>query len=782
MQNTELKKALIRKEFERMNDMQFKAVVTVNGPVLVLAGAGSGKTTVLVNRIANLIEHGNAYFAASSPALTDMEKAQIKDYLQGRTTIVPEIEGLRDAAPRPWQILAITFTNKAAGELKERLAAMIPQGGGDIWAGTFHSTCGKILRRFGDRIGYSSHFTIYDTDDTKRVLKACMKANNVDEKFLPVKAILGEISRAKDSLIAPAEYEQTAGADYRKKQVAAVYKAYQQTLKANDAMDFDDMIFNTVLLFQQAPDVLEHYQDQFRYIMVDEYQDTNHAQYMLIKLLADKYQNICVVGDDDQSIYRFRGATIENILSFEHQYKNAVTIRLEQNYRSTQNILSAANGVIKNNTGRKGKTLWTDNGDGEKVQLFTAENENEEARFIADTVLDHIRRGGKYNDHAVLYRMNAQSNTIENVFMRLGIPYKVIGGFRFYERKEIKDVMAYLSFINNPNDDLRLRRIINEPKRGIGDATMAQAAQIAEGLGVPLFEVISNAGAYPGLSRAAAKLDAFSDAMRQLIEMAEQMPLSELFGAVLEKSGYMAALIAEGKEGEDRINNVNELATSIKHYETENDDPSLSAFLEEIALITDMDSFDSSADRVVLMTLHSAKGLEFPVVFLAGMEEGIFPGNQSIFAGNEEMEEERRLAYVGITRAKKELYLTNAGSRMLFGMTNRNRPSRFLSEIPSQLLRDISPKRKPAAAVSHTPAYRTGAQQFERMTARTPNAQPAQKQTFQAGDRVLHRVFGEGMVLTATKMGNDCLLEIAFENVGTKKIMANFAGITKLKG
>ena len=630
--------------------MQFEAVTSVTGPLLVLAGAGSGKTTVLVNRIANMIKYGDAYQKSDRLQLSDADRSMAEAFLRTEAGELPVLPSIRVDAPAPWQILAITFTNKAAGELKERLVRMLGRDGNEIWAGTFHSTCARILRRHGDRLGYSSHFTIYDTDDMKRVIKECQKQLHIDDKMLPHRSILNEISRAKDALVDEQEYMASAGSDYRKRQIAGVYASYQQMLRANDAMDFDDLIANTVRLFQEHADVLEYYQEKFRYIMVDEYQDTNHAQYVFVKLLAQKYRNICVVGDDDQSIYSFRGATIENILSFEQEYKNAKVIRLEQNYRSTSNILNAANGVIANNTGRKGKTLWTANDGGSKVRVHTAPNEHEEARFIADIVLEHVRAGGRFSDHAVLYRMNAQSNIIENTFLRLGIPYKIIGGFRFYERKEIKDVMAYLSFINNPADDLRLKRIINEPKRGIGAATINAASDAAATLGVSLFEVISHADEYAGLSRTATKLQMFAKKMQELIDRASELSVHALLELVLDQSGYMTALRAEGAEAEDRINNVNELMSSILSYEAETDEPSLSGFLEQIALITDIDSYDAEDDRVVMMTLHAAKGLEFDNVFLAGMEDGIFPGSQSIFAGQQELEEERRVGYVGRSR------------------------------------------------------------------------------------------------------------------------------------
>lgn len=789
MDLNKLKRDLIRKEFSRMNDMQFRAVVNVNGPLLVLAGAGSGKTTVLVNRIAYLLKYGNSYLNESEPYLDETDISAITDYLDGVADTAPYIPALRLNAPHPWNVLAITFTNKAANELKERLQARISEGGESINAGTFHSICGKILRIDGERLGFTSNYTIYDTNDTLRVIKDCQKRLNIDDKMLSHKVIRNEISRAKDSLISPDEYLAQAGFDFRKKQIAEVYKMYQQTLKSNNAMDFDDMIVNTVRLFEQNPDVLEKYQERYKYIVVDEYQDTNHAQYMLVKMLADRYRNICVVGDDDQSIYKFRGATIENILSFEDQYKDAVTIRLEQNYRSTSNILDAANSVIANNKGRKGKKLWSDNGEGEKIIAHTSNSENDEAKFIAEKILDDVRDGMKFSDHAVLYRMNAQSSTIENVFSRSGIAYTVFGGLKFYDRKEIKDVLSYLQFIENPSDDLRLKRIINEPKRGIGETTVNNAQEIAELGGISLYEVFKNASSYQKLSRSAAKLKDFCDKMDKIIGKANQTLPSEILNEVLEKSGYLAALKAQGAEEQDRVDNVNELATAILHYEAENETPTLNEYLQEVALITDIDNLDNEADRVVLMTLHSAKGLEFPVVFLAGMEEGIFPGSRLMFAAADELEEERRLAYVGITRAKKKLFITNARRRMLFGNISANNPSRFINEIVKSCV-EFEQEASPFAPAGGfgSPSYGSGSS-FGRTSFGTsrsrsnPWGTSAKKASsgakFSVGDRVKHKVFGNGMIIKTTPMGNDTMLEISFDTVGTKKVMANFAKIEK---
>ena len=583
----------MQEKLKKMNPRQLEAVLHTEGPLLILAGAGSGKTTVLINRIAYIIDQSLA---------------------------------------KPWQILAITFTNKAAGELKERLTAMLGDTGGDVWAATFHSTCARILRRDGDRIGYSSHFTVYDTDDSKRLVKDCQKALNIDDKMISHKSILSEISHAKDSMLSPADYQAAAGSDFRLAKIGAVYELYQKRLREADAMDFDDLLGNTVELFRQCPDVLEYYQNRFRYIMVDEYQDTNQVQYEFVRLLAEKSKNLCVVGDDDQSIYKFRGATIENIMSFEKSYPNAKVIRLEQNYRSTKNILNAANAVISNNEERKGKTLWTENPEGDKIQIHTSSNEQDEAGFVATTILEQIAKGRKYSDFAVLYRMNSQSNILEKVFVKSGIPYRIIGGHRFYERREIRDMIAYLSVINNPSDEIRLRRIVNQPKRSIGDKTIATASEIAGALGESLLEVLGRADEFDSLRRASVKLKAFYDMMQELIDANddESVSLHELYELILEKTGYIEALRGEKEEAETRIENINELASNLLKFQEENgEEATLSAFLEEVSLMTDIDNYDETADTVVMMTMHSAKGLEFPVVFLPGFEEGIFPGLQA---------------------------------------------------------------------------------------------------------------------------------------------------------
>lgn len=725
-----------------LNAMQQEAVNQTEGPLLILAGAGSGKTTVLVNRVQHIIGSGLA---------------------------------------APWQVLAITFTNKAAGEIRERLINAIGPEANDIWAYTFHSCCARILRRFADRLGYTSHFTIYDTDDQKRVMKHCQKALEISDKILHHKSILSEISSAKDSLVDYEEYKKLAQNDFRKARIADCYELYQKELLKSDAMDFDDIIFNTVRLLEGNPDVLELYQKQFKYVMVDEYQDTSHAQYILVSLLAGGYNNICVVGDDDQSIYRFRGATIENILSFENQYKNARVIRLEQNYRSTQNILDAANAVIANNKNRKGKNLWTQAGSGEKIIFNTLEDEAAEASFIAQEILKNVKNGKKMSDHAVLYRMNAQSRNIEITFAKSGIPHKVIGGNRFFDRKGIKDVISYFAVINNPADNVRLQRIINVPKRGIGDTMFANVMEIATGLGLSAFEVCERADEFQKTLRSAQKLQGFAAMIRHFQDcLDDDMPLSDLLQEVLDKTNYFDYLDEDPESAEDRKNNINELSSMFIKYQEEDADFELSDFLEDVALVADIDSYNEDDDAVVLMTLHSAKGLEFPIVFIPGMEESVFPGNQSVYS-EEDLEEERRLAYVGITRAKEKLYLLNARRRMLYGTTNRNQASRFLREIPLSVTDDITvqsyvPHSKfgsfaqPAHSTSSSAAHKFG----------QVGGASASAQNYSAGDTVRHKAFGTGVVLSARAMGNDTMLEVAFDRAGTKKLMANYAKLEKI--
>lgn len=779
-----LRKKVMEKDFSRMNSRQREAVFTTQGPLLVLAGAGSGKTTVLVNRIANLVRYGKAYDSGFlQDTLTEEDLAECRAFLEGGELSHVTRARLSVSACFPWRVMAITFTNKAAGELKERLCAMLgDEDGEQIWASTFHSSCARMLRRDADRLGFSSHFTIYDSDDSRRMMKECLKALDISEKALSVKAVLGEISRAKDELLSPEEFERQAGDDFRLRMIARAYKLYQRKLTEADAMDFDDLIVNTVALFRSCPDVLARYQERFRYIMVDEYQDTNHAQYEFISLLAQKSGNLCVVGDDDQSIYKFRGATIENIMNFEQDFPGAKVIRLEQNYRSTQNILDAANEVIQHNTARKGKNLWTDNGSGEKLRFHIAENEQDEADQIARVILEGVAAGRKFSDYAVLYRMNSQSLAIERMFAKQGIPHRIIGGTRFFDRREIRDMIAYLSVVNNPNDEIRMRRIINCPKRGIGDATVDKVFQISGQLNESFLEVIGHAEDFPMLSRAAKKLKEFSVMLQGWLTVLndEKQSINDLYQSILEDTDYIAYLRADDPErAEDKIENIGELSSNIQRFEEESAG-TLADFLEEVSLFTDIDNYDTGADSAVMMTVHSAKGLEFPVVFLPGWEEGVFPGNAVIY-NPAEAEEERRLAYVAITRAKEELYIYSAESRMIFGMTNRNRPSRFVEEIPEEL-RENTRSREIYTRPVTMPSFGAPAARSAAGDRWQPTPSPAGKNgtAYKPGDTVQHKTFGTGLILSASAMANDTLLEIAFDKVGTKKIFANYAKLTIL--
>jgi DNA helicase-2/ATP-dependent DNA helicase PcrA len=811
----QLRRSVLEKRFSKMNDKQREAVFQTEGPVLILAGAGSGKTTVVVNRIANMVEYGNAYHSDYVPSWVGEEdlaflQAYLDDELDdGDITRERLTRIIADRPVKPWNILAITFTNKAAGELKERLEAMLGEQALDIQASTFHSACMRILRREIQNLGYDRSFTVYDTDDSVRIIKDALKELNIQEKTMAPKGILASISAAKDQMMTAQDMLREAGGDYRQEIVAKVYEFYQKRLKAANALDFDDIIILTVKLFQQFPDILEKYRNRFRYIMVDEYQDTNNSQFLLVSLLSAGHNNICVVGDDDQSIYKFRGATIENILNFENQYRNTKVIRLEQNYRCTQTILEAANAVIEHNTQRKGKTLWTQNQKGGQVKVYRALSEQDEARFIADTILENVAKGQRFSDHAILYRMNAQSNTIENALIRSGIAYKIIGGLRFYERKEIKDIIAYLSVINNHSDAIRLKRIINEPKRGIGDATVDKAQEIADMLGLPLFEVLERAEEFQPLAKKCKPLMEFAQMMNELGQIAENGSLEELFDELLERTGYLIHLQAMGEEGINRIENVNELKTNIIKYVEEMEKlpqpsidpdhpdeepeimmPSLAGFLEEVTLYTDLDGYEEDADRVIMMTMHSAKGLEFDNVFFCGAEEGIFPGIQAIY-NPDQIEEERRLAYVCITRAKKKLYITNAAQRMIFGQTVRNRVSRFVTEIPSGCcdVEDKTIRKASAAELKKAQPKKTravndigvgGLGAAKKTIAYSSDAPTGAACTLKAGDRVSHKTFGEGNILKITPMGGDCLLEVKFDQIGVKKIMYKFAHLTKL--
>ena len=687
------RKAVIARDLARLNPMQRQGAMTTEGPLLLLAGAGSGKTTVLIQRVYNLLTYGRGSDCDEVPDWATEADLDFLEHFPER----PDADEIRRVhrlcavdVPRPWEIIAITFTNKAAGELKDRLAARLGPAANDIWASTFHSACVRILRRDIDRIGFDKDFTIYDTDDAKRVIKDILKEQNLDEKTFPIRSVLSAISASKDRYEGSEVFRKKAEAtnDWKNTRIARIYAAYQQKLSTANALDFDDIIYHTVTLLQTEPEVLDYYQKKFRYVLVDEYQDTNHLQYLLTGLLAGGHRNLCVVGDDDQSIYRFRGANIENILNFEKQYKDARVIRLEQNYRSTQHILDAANAVIKNNEGRKGKTLWTDNGSGDVVTVKTNFNEGDEANFVAGDILMGVNRGRNFRDTAILYRMNAQSNALEYALKRNAIPYKVVGGMKFFDRAEVKDMLAYLCVLNNPMDDLRLRRIINTPARGIGATTMDKVAELAAEQGASLYEVIRNADLFPTLKTAAGKLTKFADLIDGLRRAGSTLALPEFYDEVLNQTGYVRALEEKkDMESRGRIENVQELKSNILGFlEQDPEDATLSGFLNEIALYTDLDSVEADDNCVTMMTIHSAKGLEFPVVYVVGMEEGIFPGSSAMY-DEEELEEERRLCYVAMTRAREKLVMTNARQRMLYGRTSANKSSRFLDEIPAEDMR-----------------------------------------------------------------------------------------------
>ncbi|MBQ7364385.1 MAG: UvrD-helicase domain-containing protein [Clostridia bacterium] len=777
------KRALFDTVYEGLNAAQREAIYAVNGPLLVLAGAGSGKTTVLVKRIAHIIRYGNAYHSTAMPA--DISEAEVTA-LEGargydREMIASILERYTENAPPAWAILAITFTNKAANEMKERLAKelAVEVGSLDVWAGTFHSVCVRILRRFGEEIGLSRNFTIYDTDDQKRVIKDVLKELNIDDKMFPPKAVLPVISRAKDTLTTPVEFAASIGNDYRMKQIAKIYAAYQERLEAASAVDFDDIIMKTVMLLRDVEEVRSFYQRRFRYVLIDEYQDTNGAQFELSRLLSDYHRNLMVVGDDDQSIYKFRGATIENILGFDKTFEDSRVIKLEQNYRSTQIILDAANAVIENNESRHGKKLWTAKRGGDRIVLAEVDDQNAEGVYVAEKVLQLVRlEGRKYSDFAVLYRMNAQSNAIEKILARSGVPYRVLGGTRFYERKEIKDIMAYLCLINNPDDDLRLKRIINEPKRKIGATTLTAIEDIATEERISMLSVCERASSYTALLRTASRLTEFASLIAEFRELSEVVPLSDLFRQVIERTGYRQMLIAEGEESRERLENVEELISNAVEYETNNDSASLSGFLEEVALVSDVDNYDKDADAVVMMTMHSAKGLEFPVVFLPGMENGMFP-SMSALTEHEEMEEERRLAYVAITRAKEKLFLTHAKERLLYGQTQFNPLSRFVKEIPPLLLDKKDERQAPRARVSgggYVPQIIGGIG-----GKKAPEKPKVPIEIFSVGARVKHGTFGDGTVLSVRNLGSDTLYEVMFDTVGTKKLMGNMAKLKKVE-
>ncbi len=803
----DVRKKLFDIYYSYLNDKQREAVYIADGPLLVLAGAGSGKTTVLVRRIAHLIKYGRA-MEIDEIAEDNLMEQYVEALEELAQQTEPDADLLEKAlrsfafeTASPYEILSITFTNKAAKEMRERLEKILGASALDIWAGTFHSICAKILRIHIEKIGRNSDFTIYDTDDQKKLMTDCIKELNVNDKMFAPKAVLNEISRCKEKLVDAQAYASTVPmGDIRKTTIAKLYSLYEdKKLKAN-AVDFDDIICLAIRVFKECPDVLEKYRQRFKYILVDEYQDTNKAQFVLTSMLCNENNNIMVVGDDDQSIYKFRGATIENILSFDKTFKNAKTVKLEQNYRSTDMILAAANAVIKNNSGRKGKTLWTQSTGGEKITVKKCENQNAQAQYIVDKISELVS-DNKYGfgDFAVLYRNNAQSNSLETVFAKSGIPYRILGGTRFYDRKEIKDVVAYLCVISNPDDKVRLKRIINVPKRGIGDATVDEVDRLSDEFGTDMLSICRNADKYPSLSRSAARLCSFADMIDDIKNSVDKISLGALVEKVIDKTGYMQMLVAlDEQEGKDRQENVKELVSNAVQYEQNSDLPSLSGFLEEVALISDIDNYDPEAPAVVMMTVHSSKGLEFPAVFLAGVEENIFPGAQSIME-QEELEEERRLCYVAITRAKKRLFMLHCTSRMTYGKTEFNRRSRFIDEIPEeyceyegeyfnraemQSFADsfynygtrkkeyIFPQDDDKSKANPKPYFSTG----------TPKPQPqTQTQVFAVGEGVVHPVFGEGMILNAKPMGNDVMYEVAFDKNGTKKIMGNFSKM-KRKG
>ena len=757
-----MKKGEVMSIYDTLNEQQKEAVFHTEGPLLILAGAGSGKTRVLTHRIAYLIEERGA---------------------------------------NPWNILAITFTNKAAGEMRERVDRLVGFGAESIWVSTFHSTCVRILRRYIDRIGFDTNFTIYDSDDQKSLMRDVCRVLDVDTKKYKERMFLSAISAAKDEMITPDEYELNAAGDFGKQKIAQVYREYERQLHANNALDFDDLLLKTVQLFQTQPDVLESYQERFRYIMVDEYQDTNTVQFKFVSLLAAKYQNLCVVGDDDQSIYKFRGANIRNILNFEQEFQNARVIKLEQNYRSTQNILNAANAVIQNNRGRKDKTLWTDNGDGEKVHLRQFDTAYDEAEFVADDIRKNIENGGTYQDYAILYRTNAQSRMFEEKFVACNIPYKIVGGVNFYARREIKDLLCYLKTIDNGRDDLAVRRIINVPKRGIGLTTITRIQESAAAREIGFYEALLGLDLIPGVARAASKLDSFVALIEYFKRRSDEVSITDLMNEIIEKTGYIENLEAEDKEdAQARIENIEELVSKIAAYEeqcaVEQVKPSLSQFLEEVALVADIDSLEENPDYVVLMTLHSAKGLEFPHVYLVGMEDGLFPSYMTITSDNDEdLEEERRLCYVGITRAEQELTMTCARKRMTRGETHYNRMSRFLQEIPKELMEngslpfDKEMQKEREQELIRQNAYTQAKQAFRQKPFQNYGIQKGAKAfavskekglDYQVGDRVRHIKFGEGTVKGILEGGRDFEVTVEFDTAGVKKMFATFAKLKKI--
>jgi len=779
---TEKKRQLFDKLYSTLNSKQREAVYTVNGPLLVLAGAGSGKTTVLVNRIAHIISFGNLYYSEDVPADAEVIAPVMDALLAGgnKDDIRRLLLSMVKEHAAPWEVLCITFTNKAAAEFKARLNALLGEAAGELWAGTFHSVCVRILRRHIDLLGYDKAFTIYDSDDSKRVITDIMKGLKIDEEVLTPKTVQNHISRAKERCVEWKEYEGEASGDAKLETIAKVYKLYTRSLKEANALDFDDIILLTLKLFTEEPEVLKKYQDRFKYILVDEYQDTNLSQSRLINMLGAARRNVCVVGDDDQSIYSFRGATVENILGFDKVYKDCTTIRLEQNYRSTQTILSAANALIANNSTRKGKNLWTDRGDGERILLKKQFTQSGEAGYIVNYIKEQVAAGkADYSDFAVLYRLNAQANALEIIFSKSRVPYRVFGGVRFYERKEIKDLISYLAVISNPADSVRLKRILNVPKRGIGATTTQTLYDIADA-GDGVYEALRNLDSYPELGKGAARLKGFYELMEGLRAFAQNAKPSEVVKEIIKRTGYREML--EAGEEPEKAQLLDELVSSAMAFEEQAEEPTVDAFLGEIALITDIDNYDDKANAVTLMTVHSAKGLEFPVVFLPGFEEGVFPGDQSIVS-DRALEEERRLAYVAITRAKKQLIITHTNTRLLYGQTKQNPLSRFAMEIPKNLVTIEQPVKTVYNNVSEAKRrYVSSQESFVKNTRMAPPVQEKKPQAamLNAGDSVEHMVFGRGVINTVKDMGGDALYEIEFEKVGAKKLMGSFAKLKKI--
>lgn len=778
-----LKRSLFEKLYDNLNREQKQAVFTVNGPLLVLAGAGTGKTTVLVNRIAHIVRFGNAYRSDNIPPdITESRLNELKGAMSLSKEEITDVlsEFITEPCP-PWAMLCITFTNKAANEMKARLALTLGEEyAGEIWAGTFHSICVRLLRKYGESIGYPSNFTIYDTDDSKRLITTCMKELNVDEKTLASKTVMHKISTLKDNLKSPDDFYSEIGSDFKDNRIASIYSLYQKKLIAASALDFDDIIMQTVRLLNENDDARSYCQNRFKYVSVDEFQDTNYAQLKLVELLSGRYRNLMVVGDDDQSIYKFRGATIENILKFDREFPDAAVIRLEENYRSTSNILDSANCVIANNSSRHKKTLRTEKGEGERVTVKKCDNQNDESRYIINRIMDMvIREKRKYSDFAILYRMNAQSQNLEQFFVRSGVPHKVVGGQRFFERKEIKDIMSYLAVINNTADNLRLKRIINEPKRKIGEKTVSDIEYLSSVHGVSMFSVMSEASKYPQICKNASKLGEFVSIIEDLREVAQTEPLSSLFEKTLDRTGYKTMLISGGEEEADRLNNVRELVSSAVDYEKEKgDQATLRNYLEEVALLSDVDGYDDESNAVTLMTIHSAKGLEFPIVFIPGLEEGIFPLMQNL-AYDDDIEEERRLAYVAITRAKEKLYCIHTRERLMYGRTQYNPPSRFIKELPSKCVNVEGLSDGIERVTSHSrPKTQTISKEFYSRPA-VKTEPPVKRERFMAGERVAHPVFGAGTVLSSREMGTDVMYEIAFDNCGTKKLMATYAKLIR---